>query len=134
MHEAVSATPGWAAVAYLVAGICFILALRGLSSPSSSRRGNRFGMFGMALAMLTTIYLHLNVTIIEIAIAIAIGGVIGFITARKIAMTAIPQLVAAFHSLVGLAAVQLGSASCRYRVCTYGYISMVYVSLKKKKQ
>src|SRR3546814_1405711 len=88
MHEAVSATPGWAAVAYLVAGICFILALRGLSSPSSSRRGNRFGMFGMALAMLTTIYLHLNVTIIEIAIAIAIGGVIGFITARKIAMTA----------------------------------------------
>src|SRR3546814_4183899 len=62
MHEAVSATPGWAAVAYLVAGICFILALRGLSSPSSSRRGNRFGMFGMALAMLTTIYLHLNVT------------------------------------------------------------------------
>src|SRR3546814_7096820 len=97
MHEAVSATPGWAAVAYLVAGICFILALRGLSSPSSSRRGNRFGMFGMALAMLTTIYLHLNVTIIEIAIAIAIGGVIGFITARKIAMTAMPQLVAAFH-------------------------------------
>src|SRR3546814_13613226 len=77
MHEAVSATPGWAAVAYLVAGICFILALRGLSSPSSSRRGNRFGMFGMALAMLTTIYLHLNVTIIEIAIEIAIGGVIG---------------------------------------------------------
>src|SRR3546814_2427518 len=93
MHEAVSATPGWAAVAYLVAGICFILALRGLSSPSSSRRGNRFGMFGMALAMLTTIYLHLNVTIIEIAIAIAIGGVIGLINERKIAMTAMPQLV-----------------------------------------
>ncbi|API58057.1 NAD synthetase [Tardibacter chloracetimidivorans] len=111
MHEAVSATPGWAAVAYLVAGICFILALRGLSSPSSSRRGNRFGMFGMALAMLTTIYLHLNVTIIEIAIAIAIGGVIGFITARKIAMTAMPQLVAAFHSLVGLAAVLVAAAA-----------------------
>jgi NAD(P) transhydrogenase subunit beta len=111
MHEAASTTPGWAALAYLIAGVCFILALRGLSSPSSSRRGNRFGMFGMALAMLTTIYLHLNVTIAEIGIAIAIGGVIGFITARKIAMTAMPQLVAAFHSLVGLAAVLVAAAA-----------------------
>ncbi len=110
MHEA-AATPAWAALAYLIAGICFILALRGLSSPRSSRRGNRFGMFGMALAVATTIYLHLNVTIIEILVAIAIGGVIGFITARRIAMTAMPQLVAAFHSLVGMAAVLVAAAA-----------------------
>ena len=110
MHQA-AATPSWAALAYLVAGICFILALRGLSSPSSSRRGNRFGMFGMALALVTTVYLHLNATLLEILIAIAIGGGIGFITARRIAMTAMPQLVAAFHSLVGLAAVLVAAAA-----------------------
>jgi NAD(P) transhydrogenase subunit beta len=111
MHEAAAATPAWAALAYLVSGICFILALRGLSSPTSSRRGNRFGMFGMALAVITTLYLHLNVTIGEILVAIAIGGVIGFITARKIAMTDMPQLVAAFHSLVGMAAVLVAAAA-----------------------
>jgi NAD(P) transhydrogenase subunit beta len=111
MHEAAAATPAWAALAYLISGICFILALRGLSSPTSSRRGNRFGMFGMALAVITTLYLHLNVTIGEIAVAIAIGGVIGFVIARKIAMTAMPQLVAAFHSLVGMAAVLVAAAA-----------------------
>ena len=111
MHEAVAATPAWAALAYLISGVCFILALRGLSSPTSSRRGNRFGMFGMALAVITTLYLHLNVTIAEILVAIAIGGVVGFIIARKIAMTAMPQLVAAFHSLVGMAAVLVGAAA-----------------------
>jgi NAD(P) transhydrogenase subunit beta len=111
MHEAAAATPAWAALAYLVSGICFILALRGLSSPTSSRRGNRFGMFGMALAVITTIYLHLNVTLVEIVVAIAIGGVIGFITARRIAMTDMPQLVAAFHSLVGMAAVLVAAAA-----------------------
>ena len=111
MHEAAAATPAWAALAYLISGICFILALRGLSSPTSSRRGNRFGMFGMALAVITTLYLHLNVTLIEIVIAIAIGGTIGFVIARKIAMTAMPQLVAAFHSLVGMAAVLVAAAA-----------------------
>jgi H+-translocating NAD(P) transhydrogenase subunit beta len=111
MHEAAVATPAWAALAYLVAGICFILALRGLSSPTSSRRGNRFGMFGMALAVGTTVYLHLNVTLVEILVAIAIGGVVGFVIARKIAMTAMPQLVAAFHSLVGMAAVLVAAAA-----------------------
>jgi NAD(P) transhydrogenase subunit beta len=110
MHEAV-AVPSWAAFAYLVAGICFILALRGLSSPTSSRRGNRFGMSGMALAVGTTLVTHEIASLGEILIAMAIGGVLGFITARRIAMTAMPQLVAAFHSLVGLAAVLVAAAA-----------------------
>jgi NAD(P) transhydrogenase subunit beta len=111
MHEAVLAAPAWVGLAYLIAGICFILALRGLSSPESSRRGNHFGMAGMAIAVLTTLYTHLNASIVEIVIAIAIGGAIGLVTARRIAMTAMPQLVAAFHSLVGMAAVLVAAAA-----------------------
>ncbi|MBS0315452.1 MAG: NAD(P)(+) transhydrogenase (Re/Si-specific) subunit beta [Proteobacteria bacterium] len=110
MHEAPPVNP-WVALAYLVAGVCFILALRGLSSPASSRRGNRFGMAGMALAVGTTLFTHELASLPEIGVAIAIGGVIGFVTARKIAMTAMPQLVAAFHSLVGLAAVLVAAAA-----------------------
>jgi len=98
-------------LAYLVAGVCFILALRGLSSPTSSRRGNRFGMFGMALAVGTTLVTHEIASLPEIGAAILIGGGIGFVTARKIAMTAMPQLVAAFHSLVGMAAVLVAVAA-----------------------
>jgi len=108
--EQVVANP-WAMLAYLVAGVCFILALRGLSSPVSSRRGNRFGMFGMALAVGTTLVTHQIASLPEIGIAILLGGIVGFITARKIAMTAMPQLVAAFHSLVGLAAVLVAVAA-----------------------
>ncbi|CAN5179981.1 NAD(P)(+) transhydrogenase (Re/Si-specific) subunit beta [soil metagenome] len=104
-------TPSWVLIAYLIAGICFILALRGLSSPESSRRGNRAGMIGMAIAVATTLAIHDIASILEIAIAIAIGGTIGLVTARKIQMTAMPQLVAAFHSLVGLAAVLVGAAA-----------------------
>ena len=110
MHEA-AATPAWVSLAYLVAGICFILALRGLSSPESSRRGNRYGMAGMAIAVLTTLVTYNDAGLIEILVAIAIGAVIGIVTARRIAMTAMPQLVAAFHSLVGLAAVAVGAAA-----------------------
>ena len=106
MHE----TPAWASLAYLVSGILFILALRGLSHPNSSRRGNRYGMVGMLIAVATTLVLH-GTGLVEIGIAIAIGGVIGFVTARKIAMTDMPQLVAAFHSLVGLAAVLVAAAA-----------------------
>ena len=73
MHEA-AATPAWALIAYLVAGVCFILALRGLSSPESSRRGNRLGMVGMAIAVVTTLVTHAIASLAEIAIAIAIGG------------------------------------------------------------
>ncbi|WP_374651388.1 NAD(P)(+) transhydrogenase (Re/Si-specific) subunit beta [Rhizorhabdus sp.] len=109
MHE-LAATPAWASLAYLISGVLFILALRGLSSPATSRRGNRFGMIGMLIAVATTLILH-NTGLVEIGIAIAIGGVIGYVTAQRIAMTAMPQLVAAFHSLVGLAAVLVAGAA-----------------------
>ncbi len=99
------------ALAYLLAGVLFILALRGLSSPDSSRRGNIFGMVGMLIAIITTL-LHTGVaSLAEISVAIAIGGAIGYVIAQRIAMTAMPQLVAAFHSLVGLAAVLVGLAA-----------------------
>lgn len=101
----------WVAVAYLVSGILFILALRGLSSPETSRSGNRYGMIGMLIAVVTTLWTHSIASLPEIAGAIAIGGAIGFFTARRIAMTDMPQLVAAFHSLVGMAAVLVGIAA-----------------------
>ncbi len=106
----VAANP-WVALAYLIAGVCFILALRGLSSPATSQRGNRFGMAGMAIAIATTLVTHEIASLSEIVAAIAVGGAIGFVIARRIAMTAMPQLVAAFHSLVGLAAVMVGIAA-----------------------
>jgi NAD(P) transhydrogenase subunit beta len=99
------------AFAYLVSGVLFILALRGLSNPESSRRGNRLGMLGMLIAVGTTMATHDAVALPRLVAAIAIGGVIGFVVARKIAMTAMPQLVAAFHSLVGMAAVVVGIAA-----------------------
>ena len=101
----------WAMLAYLVAGVCFILALRGLSSPQSSQRGNRAGMIGMAIAVATTLAIHDVASLPEIVGAIVIGGAIGLVTARRIQMTAMPQLVAAFHSLVGMAAVLVGAAA-----------------------
>ena len=108
---AAHATPAWVMLAYLVAGICFILALRGLSSPATSQRGNRLGMIGMGIAVVTTLTVHDLAALPEILAAIAIGAVIGIVTARRIQMTAMPQLVAAFHSLVGLAAVLVGAAA-----------------------
>ena len=110
MHEA-AATPAWVLLAYLVSGVCFILALRGLSSPESSRRGNLTGMIGMAIAVATTLAVHEIASLPEIIGAMVIGGGIGLVTARKIQMTAMPQLVAAFHSLVGMAAVLVGAAA-----------------------
>jgi NAD(P) transhydrogenase subunit beta len=110
MHE-VADVPAWVPLAYLIAGSLFILALRGLSSPQTSRRGNRMGMIGMAIAVVTTLIMHDIASLPEIVIAIAIGGALGFLTARRIAMTAMPQLVAAFHSLVGLAAVLVAAAA-----------------------
>jgi NAD(P) transhydrogenase subunit beta len=109
--EHVAATPAWALIAYLVAGILFILALRGLSSPTTSQAGNRFGMIGMGIAVLTTLVTHQLASLAEIVAAMAVGGGIGFVVARRIAMTAMPQLVAAFHSLVGMAAVLVAAAA-----------------------
>jgi H+-translocating NAD(P) transhydrogenase subunit beta len=103
-----------AALLYLVAGSLFIMALRGLSSPASSRQGNLYGMIGMAIAVLTTLALAKPVGVLPWLLIIAglgIGGVIGSITAKRIPMTAMPQLVAAFHSLVGLAAVFVAAAA-----------------------
>ena len=97
-----------AAFFYLVAGILFILALRGLSSPATSRQGNRFGMAGMGLAVLTTLALSPPVGVLSwvlVIAGIAIGGAIGAWRARTIKMTDMPQLVALFHALVGMSAV-----------------------------
>ena len=103
-----------AALLYLVAGILFILALRGLSSPASSRQGNRFGMIGMGIAVLTTLALRPPSSALSwllIILGFAIGGGIGVWRARTIQMTAMPQLVAMFHSLVGLAAVLVAAGA-----------------------
>jgi len=99
-----------AALLYLLSGVLFILALKGLSSPASSRTGNRNGMIGMAIAIVTTLWVAGVSDVVTIGLilgGLAIGGVIGAVMAKRIAMTNMPQLVAAFHSLVGLAAVNI---------------------------
>jgi H+-translocating NAD(P) transhydrogenase subunit beta len=121
-----AAVPAWVSLAYLAAGVLFILALRGLSSPATSQRGNRFGMAGMLIAVVTTLAIKAPIpagswmpkptpndliVLAQILAAISIGAVIGLFTARRIAMTDMPQLVAAFHSLVGLAAVLVAAAA-----------------------
>src|SRR6201996_5970807 len=100
-------------LAYLVAAVLFVLALRGLSSPVTSRQGNRFGMIGMAIAVLATILHHgmAGWGLGLILLGIIIGGSTGIVVARRIQMTALPQLVAAFHSLVGLAAVFVAASA-----------------------
>jgi H+-translocating NAD(P) transhydrogenase subunit beta len=99
------------ALLYLVAGVCFIMALRGLSSPETSRQGNIYGMVGMTVAVLTTLALPVVKSYWLIILGVAIGGAIGYVIAKRIVMTALPQLVAAFHSLVGLAAVFVAVAA-----------------------
>ena len=98
-------------IAYLIASICFILSLKGLSSPTSARRGNIYGMVGMAIAMITTIGSDMVTDYTYILAGLVLGGAIGTIIAKKIEMTALPQLVAAFHSLVGLAAVCVATSA-----------------------
>jgi NAD(P) transhydrogenase subunit beta len=107
-------SPDLVALLYLIAGVLFILALRGLSSPETSRRGNYLGMIGMVMAVGTTLAVarpETPLTWLMIGGGIAVGGSIGAAIARRIAMTAMPELVAAFHSLVGLAAVLVAAAA-----------------------
>jgi NAD(P) transhydrogenase subunit beta len=125
-------------LAYLVASVLFILALRGLSHPETSRRGNLYGMIGMAIAILSTL-LHPGMGAGGVALVIAglaIGGSIGVYVATRIQMTALPQLVAAFHSLVGMAAVFVAAAAFyapeSFGIGSYGHIhggSLVEMSL-----
>ena len=107
-------SPNTAALLYLVAGVLFILALRGLSSPETSRQGNLFGMIGMAIAIVVTLASHPPASVfswILVILGIGIGGGIGAVIARRVPMTSMPELVAAFHSLVGLAAVLVAAAA-----------------------
>ncbi|GGY38262.1 NAD(P)(+) transhydrogenase (Re/Si-specific) subunit beta [Parvularcula lutaonensis] len=105
------------AILYIIAGIMFILALRGLSSPATSRAGNRNGMIGMAIAVVATLFSErfleaANVSAwLLVIVAVAAGAIPGAIIARKVAMTAMPQLVAAFHAMVGMAAVLIAWAA-----------------------
>jgi len=123
-------------VLYLAAAVCFIMALRGLSSPTTAQGGNRYGMAGMALAILTTLALPEVQSYRYILLAIIGGGAVGWVIAKRIAMTAMPQLVAAFHSLVGLAAVLIAMAALwspeAYHIGTPGQIhfgSLIEMSL-----
>ena len=125
-------------LAYLVASVLFILALRGLSHPETSRQGNTFGMIGMGIAILATFFHHgMDFGGIVLIIAgLAIGGTVGTILAQRIQMTALPQLVAAFHSLVGMAAVFVAAAAfyapASFGIGTHGHIhgqSLVEMSL-----
>jgi NAD(P) transhydrogenase subunit beta len=103
-----------AALLYLAAGVLFILALRGLSSPETSRQGNLFGMIGMAIAIATTLAAHPPAGLgawILVLVGVAAGGGVGAYIARQVPMTAMPELVAAFHSLVGMAAVLVAAGA-----------------------
>jgi NAD(P) transhydrogenase subunit beta len=125
-------------LAYLVAAVLFILALRGLSHPTTSRQGNQFGMIGMAIAIVATLFRPgMDPTGIMLVLAgIAIGGGAGAFVAKRIQMTSLPQLVAAFHSLVGMAAVFVAAAAFyspeSFGIGTHGHIhgaSLVEMSL-----
>jgi H+-translocating NAD(P) transhydrogenase subunit beta len=107
-------TANIAALLYLVAGVLFILALRGLSSPVSSQRGNLFGIIGMTIAVLTTLAAHPPIgwgAWVLVVLGLGLGGGIGAVIARRVPMTAMPELVAAFHSLVGMAAVLVAAGA-----------------------
>src|SRR5436853_2749119 len=106
-------TANQVALWYLIASICFVLALKGLSHPTTARRGNVLGIIGMAIAVIVTLALVFSHTknVGYILGGIAIGGIIGAVIARRVQMTQMPELVAAFHSLVGMAAVLIAIAA-----------------------
>ena len=131
-----------AAILYLISGVLFILALRGLSSPTTSQAGNRNGMIGMAIAVGTALVTLFTQGLLDpltlglIVGGVAIGGTVGAVIARRVAMTSMPQLVAAFHSLVGMAAVLVAAgafyAPAAFDIGTVGHIhaqSMIEMSL-----
>ena len=132
-------SPNLVALLYLVAGVLFIQALRGLSSPDSSRRGNYLGMIGMTIAVLTTLGSHPPEGGLAWGLVlggIALGGGIGAVIARRVPMTSMPELVAAFHSLVGMAAVLVAAgayyAPAAFDIGTEGHIhqpSLIEMSL-----
>ena len=109
----------WIGFAYIAAAVLFILALRGLSNPEMARQGNLFGIIGMIIAVATTLFGVSGTSLAYIVPAVIIGGGIGTVIARRIQMTALPQLVAAFHSLVGMAAVFVATAAL-YNPLAYG--------------
>src|SRR5499426_1720196 len=127
------------ALLYLIAGVLFILALRGLSSPETSRQGNLFGIIGMTIAIVTTLASHPPAGIgawALVVLGVATGGSIGAVIARKVPMTSMPELVAAFHSLVGMAAVLVAAgalyAPAAFDIGTVGNIhgsSLIEMSL-----
>ena len=128
-----------AALCYLVAGALFIMALRGLSNPETSRRGNQFGMIGMAIAIATTLAAHPPAGLSAwalVVVGMALGGSAGAVIARRVPMTSMPELVAAFHSLVGMAAVLVAAgalyAPAAFDIGTVGAIhgqSLIEMSL-----
>src|SRR3989440_5959618 len=132
-------TADFTALLYLVAGVLFILALRGLSSPATSRQGNLFGIIGMTIAIVTTLASHPPAGVgawALVVLGIATGGSIGAVIARRVPMTMMPELVAAFHSLVGMAAVLVAAgalyAPAAFDIGTVGHIhagSLVEMSL-----
>ena len=122
-------SPTLSALSYLVSGILFILSLQGLSSAKTSRRGNLFGIIGMTLAIGTCMMAPSMSDYTPILMAILFGGGIGFVIAKKIQMTALPQLVAAFHSLVGLAAVFVAAAALNSpHVFDIGTVGNIYTA------
>ncbi len=120
-------SPNFVALAYLVASVFFILALKGLSSPVTARRGNLFGMVGMAIAVFTTLTITKNWALI--VGCIVIGGAIGTVVAKRVQMTAMPELVAFMHSLVGLAAVFIAIAAVNNPV-SFGLPAMLPMGSK----
>jgi len=119
------------AIAYLIAAICFIVALKGLSSPTSARRGNVIGMVGMVIAVVTTLADPGVLSYGDILAAMVVGGAIGTVIARRIQMAAMPQLIAAFHSLVGMAAV-LVAVTALYAPEAYGIGSVGDIKLASR--